>query len=151
MKFLERTLRSTLDHWHCCQITRCTNLMTVEGSSDIWSWANARDFKIKLTVKISSWHWSTPFPPKMLDQEHFSPFLFPSLAIFSLIIIPWRSLWFVCPPLTLSWPRKRMPSLTYVRPLQRRVIKLSTYCWICYNTGDPVVLSIKNFLLISNV
>lgn len=82
--------------------------------------------------KISSWHWSTLFPPRILDQEHFFPFLLPSLAILFLITLPWRSLWFLCPPSTLPWPRKIVPLFIYSRPLQWRVIQLLTYCWLCY-------------------
>lgn len=68
-------------------------------------------------------------------------FNLPGLTMLFSILIPWRSLWFFCPPFTLLWPGKVMPLFTYIRPLLWRVIQPPTDCWICYDAGDAVVLS----------
>ena len=43
-----------------------------------------------------------------------------------------------------------MPLFTYLKPLQEEVIQLPNDCWICHDAGDPVILSITNFSLISS-
>ena len=45
VSFMERTLPSTLDHWHCCQIIRSQTLCRF----DIWSCGIYGDLKIDLT------------------------------------------------------------------------------------------------------
>ena len=72
-------------------------------SPDIWSSVNARDIKIKLMRKMSSWLEGRLLSPKTSDQECFFPFLLTSLTILYLILTPWRSLWFFCPPFALHW------------------------------------------------
>lgn len=45
-------------------------------------------------------------------------FLFPlpALTILPLILTPWRSLWFFCPPFSWPWPAKIIPLFTHLRP-----------------------------------
>lgn len=69
------------------------------------------------------------------------------LTMLLLIFIQWRSLWFFCPYSSLFWPEKIMPWFTYLRPLQRQIIQPPTDYWICYNAGDPLILSAYHRLL----
>ena len=91
--------------------------------------------KIKFTKKRSSWHWGRLLQPRMSDQEHFFPFIFPSLIILFLILIPGRLLWFFCSPSSLSWPEKIMPLLTYLRslgnPASNQLLDLLWCSWFC--------------------
>ena len=80
VRFMKRTLPSTLNHWHCCWLQDFKTWVNISQLKkvppDIWCSINAGDLKIKLTRKRSSWHRGTLLPPKMLHQQcFFSPWL----------------------------------------------------------------------------
>lgn len=111
--FMERTLPSTLGHWHSC------------APPAIWSCASAAgDLKIKSTGKRSSWHGGRPLPPCSQIKawkSHFFPGSFPLWPFSSLI--RWRSVKCFYPSFALIWPGDIMLLFTY---LQNGLFNLQT-------------------------
>lgn len=142
VKFMERTLPSTLDHWPHCQITGCQNVSCI-FNNNWWRLRLTSDSVHSLETSKSNWQ-----PREVADTEVdcFLPSLWinnisfhssSSLTILFLVLMPWSFLRLLCAPFALLWPGNIIPLSMCLRPLPcLGGNPISRDCRTCHNAGD---------------